>query len=130
MEAGSKAFDLEIVETTSSRTGYPEGLRWALTGFKDWEEAEEAAKALDGEIISLRRRDGQQLWTHVTGEFSSRTRARRKAMTRRSGRAASNPPASTGTARASPWQMPSSAESLTRTAWRPGPARSAGPARR
>lgn len=56
-----KAF--EIVETTSSLSGYPENLRWALTGFAEWDEAEEAAKALDGEIISLRRRDGQQLWT-------------------------------------------------------------------
>ena len=46
-----KAF--EIVETTSSRSGYPEGLKWALTGFEDWAEAEEAAKALDGESVAL-----------------------------------------------------------------------------
>ena len=56
-----KAF--EIVETTSSMSGYPENLKWALTGFSSWEDAEEAAKELGGEIISLRRRDGQQLWT-------------------------------------------------------------------
>ena len=64
----------EIVETTSSRSGYPEGLKWALTGFEDWEEAEEAAKALGGEIISLRRRDGQQPWTRDGRVFEPYTR--------------------------------------------------------
>lgn len=67
-----KAF--EIVETTSSSSGYPEGLKWALTSFEDWDEAEEAAKALDGEIISLRRRDGQQLWTRDGRVFEPYTR--------------------------------------------------------
>lgn len=64
----------EIVETTSSLSGYPENLKWALTGFPSWEEAEEAAKALDGEIISLRRRDGQQLWTRDGRAFEPYTR--------------------------------------------------------
>ncbi len=64
----------EIIETTSSLSGYPENLRWALTGFAEWDEAEEAAKALDGEIISLRRRDGQQLWTRDGRVFEPYTR--------------------------------------------------------
>ena len=67
-----KAF--EIVETTSSLSGYPENLKWALTGFSSWEDAEDAAKALDGEIISLRRRDGQQLWTRDGRVFEPYTR--------------------------------------------------------
>lgn len=64
----------EIVETTSSRSGYPEGLKWALTGFEDWGEAAMAAKDLGGEIISLRRRDGQQLWTRDGRVFEPYTR--------------------------------------------------------
>lgn len=67
-----KAF--EIVETTSSLSGYPENLKWALTGFPSWDDAEDAAKALDGEIISLRRRDGQQLWTRDGRVFEPYTR--------------------------------------------------------
>lgn len=66
--------DFEIVETTSSLSGYPENLKWALTGFSSWEDAEDAAKALDGEIISLRRRDGQQLWTLDGRAFEPYTR--------------------------------------------------------
>lgn len=64
----------EIIETTSSRSGYPEGLKWALTGFEDWGEAAMAAKDLGGEIISLRRRDGQQLWTRDGRAFEPYTR--------------------------------------------------------
>lgn len=64
----------EIIETTSSRSGYPEGLKWALTGFEDWDEAEMAAKDLGGEIISLRRRDGQQLWSRDGKAFEPYTR--------------------------------------------------------
>ena len=64
----------EIIETTSSRSGYPEGLKWALTGFEDWDEAATAAKDLGGEIISLRRRDGQQLWSRDGKAFEPYTR--------------------------------------------------------
>lgn len=35
----------EIIETTSSRSGHPEGLKWALTGFEDWGEAAKISKA-------------------------------------------------------------------------------------
>lgn len=54
-----KAF--EIVETTSSLSGYPENLRWALTGFAEWDEAEEAAKALDGEQSAREYWDGESV---------------------------------------------------------------------
>lgn len=64
----------EIIETTSSHSGYPEGLKWALTGFEDWDEAATAAKDLGGEIISLRRRDGQQLWSRDGRAFEPYTR--------------------------------------------------------
>lgn len=54
---------LDIVTTTSRPDGYPEKLGYALTGFDSWNEAEEAAKALNGEIIGMHRRDGDELWS-------------------------------------------------------------------
>ncbi|MBR1800651.1 MAG: hypothetical protein IJ767_04050 [Bacteroidaceae bacterium] len=53
---------LSYVETTSSRTGYPENTSWAITGFEDYEEAEQFAKDNDLELIWLTKRDGWNLW--------------------------------------------------------------------
>lgn len=62
---------LSYVETTSSRTGYPENTSWAITGFEDYEQAEKFAKANGLRLIWLKKRDGWNLWTRegdYTGE--------------------------------------------------------------
>lgn len=53
---------LSYVETTSSRTGYPENTSWAITGFDDYDEAEQFAKDNGLRLIWLRKRDGWNLW--------------------------------------------------------------------
>ncbi|MCR5065120.1 MAG: hypothetical protein K6A67_05050 [Bacteroidales bacterium] len=54
---------LSYVETTASRTGYPENCSFAITGFEDYEQAEKFAKENGLQLIWLKKRDGQQLWT-------------------------------------------------------------------
>lgn len=58
--------DVEQVETTSSRTDYPEGLGYALVGFDDMEQVRELAKAFNLTPVLLRTRDGASFW-HVDG---------------------------------------------------------------
>lgn len=53
---------LSCVETTSARTGYPENLSWAITGFETYEEAEEFAREHDLELIWLTKHDGWNFW--------------------------------------------------------------------
>lgn len=53
----------EIVETTSDGNGYPRNLKRAIIGFADFTRAEEFAKENNGEIIELKRKEGQQLWS-------------------------------------------------------------------
>lgn len=53
---------LEIVETTSDRSGYPRGLGWAVIGFYSFEEAKELADKHGLQVTLLERFDGWQLW--------------------------------------------------------------------
>ena len=53
---------LSYVETTSSRTGYPENTSWAITGFENYDEAEQFAKDNGLDLIWLTKRDGWNLW--------------------------------------------------------------------
>lgn len=53
---------LELIETTSSGTGYPQALCSAIIGFDTFEEAEELAKEHNLDIEIFTKRDGWNLW--------------------------------------------------------------------
>lgn len=59
----------EIIETTDNCNGYPSNLKKAVIGFEDFEDAEHFAKENGGEIIKLRRKAGQQLWSRGSRAF-------------------------------------------------------------
>lgn len=54
--------DLEYVETTSGRNGYPENIQGAIVGFENWEQLEKIAVKYNLEAINLHKRDGWQLY--------------------------------------------------------------------
>lgn len=53
---------LELIETTSERTGYPANLRHAIIGFETFEEAEKIAGENNLSIGIFTKRDGWQLY--------------------------------------------------------------------
>ena len=53
---------LQLIETTASRTGYPERLQKAIIGFDTFEEAEELAEENGLSIEFFQKRDGWDLW--------------------------------------------------------------------
>lgn len=53
---------LAVVATTSAPNGYPLFIQNALTGFENWEEAQQVAKVYDLQLIWLQKRDGWDLW--------------------------------------------------------------------
>ena len=53
---------LQLIETTASRTGYPERLQKAIIGFDTFEQAEELAKENGLSIEFFRKRDGWNFW--------------------------------------------------------------------
>ena len=53
---------LQLIETTASRTGYPERLQKAIIGFDTFEQAEELAKENGLSIEIFQKRDGWDLW--------------------------------------------------------------------
>lgn len=55
--------NLEQVETTSARNGYPRNLQHAYIGFESFAQAQEIANEFNLQLIWLTARDGQQLWT-------------------------------------------------------------------
>lgn len=55
---------LDIVSVTESSNGYPQNVQLAMTGFKNFEQAEEVAKANDLTTVCLYKRDGWDLWTN------------------------------------------------------------------
>jgi hypothetical protein len=59
----------EIIETTSEGNGYPSNLKKAVIGFEDFEDAEYFVKENGGEIIELKRKAGQQLWSRGSRAF-------------------------------------------------------------
>lgn len=56
------AENCQEVEVTDGANGYPENLQKAVIGFSDFEEAEEFAAKVEGEIVMLHKRDGWQFW--------------------------------------------------------------------
>lgn len=65
----NSVLDLSIVETTTSRTGYPENTSWAIVGFEDYEEAEHFAETNNLQLMFLNKRDGWNLW-HREGYYT------------------------------------------------------------
>lgn len=53
---------LQVVDTTASRTGYPEALQKAIIGFDTFEQAEELAKENGLSIEAFKQHDGWDLW--------------------------------------------------------------------
>lgn len=54
--------NLQFIETTSGRNGYPEHLRPGLIGFETYEQVEVFAKDRNLSVELFHRRDGWQLW--------------------------------------------------------------------
>lgn len=55
--------NLQVVETTSERSGYPRYIIPAIIGFEDWQQAELFCdENPDFQLIWLDRRDGWNLW--------------------------------------------------------------------
>ena len=55
---------LNIVEVTQGVNGYPEGLYKAIIGFDYFENAEDFAEQVNGEVVLLSKRDGHALYTN------------------------------------------------------------------
>ena len=55
---------LNIVEVTQGVNGYPEGVYKAIIGFDYFENAEDFAEQIGGEVVLLSRRDGHALYTN------------------------------------------------------------------
>lgn len=53
---------LQLIETTASRTGYPEGLQKAIIGFDTFGQAEALAKENGLRIEFFQQHDGWDLW--------------------------------------------------------------------
>lgn len=53
---------LDVVEITQGTNGYPEGLYKALKGFDYFENAEDFAEQVGGEVVLISKRDGHQFW--------------------------------------------------------------------
>lgn len=62
---------LIIIETTSESSGYPRNLKRAIIGFPDFSEVESFVKENGGEIIELRRKAGQELWSRYGRVFEA-----------------------------------------------------------
>lgn len=54
--------NLEVIETTSARNGYPENIKKAVIGLDNFEQAEELAKKYGLSIETFAKRDGWQLY--------------------------------------------------------------------
>jgi len=55
-------YGLDIVETTSERSGYPRNLKYALVGFDTFEECKSFCDKYGFHPVHLEKRDGWQLW--------------------------------------------------------------------
>lgn len=67
---------LNIVEVTQGRNGYPEGLYKAIVGFDYFENAEDFAEQVNGEVVLLSRRDGYALYTNNGRAYEGIERAK------------------------------------------------------
>lgn len=55
---------LKLVDVTQGMNGYPSGLYKAVSGFESFEDAEDFAKQVRGEVVDLCKRDGHQFWSN------------------------------------------------------------------
>lgn len=55
---------LDVVEITQGVNGYPKGLYKAIAGFDYFENAEDFAEQVNGDVVLLSRRDGHALYTN------------------------------------------------------------------
>ena len=53
---------LSQVEITTGINGYPSHLHAGIIGFESFQQAKEVANKYGGEVVSLHRRDGWELW--------------------------------------------------------------------
>ena len=67
---------LNIVEVTQGVNGYPEGLYKAIIGFDFFENAEDFAEQIGGEVVLLSRRDGHALYTNRGRAYEGIERAK------------------------------------------------------
>ena len=67
---------LDIVEVTKGKNGYSEGLYKAIVGFDYFENAEDFAEQVNGEVVLLSKRDGHQLWTNKGRAYEGIERAK------------------------------------------------------
>ncbi len=56
----------DYVETTSELTGYPRNIEAAITGFENFDEAQDFADRNGLRLVLLTKRDGWDLWTGRT----------------------------------------------------------------
>lgn len=73
-----KAYEdgLNFVEITQGMNGYPEGLYKAIAGFDYFENAEDFAEQVNGEVVLLSRRDGHALYTNNGRAYEGIERAK------------------------------------------------------
>ena len=62
LEKVSQAEGLQVVATTTDRTGYPRGEGWALTGFDSWEQAVRVSSEHGLELFWGFQKDGWHHW--------------------------------------------------------------------
>lgn len=67
---------LDIVEVTKGKNGYPDGLYKAIVCFDYFENAEDFAKQVNGEVVLLSKRDGHHLWTNKGRAYEGIERAK------------------------------------------------------
>ena len=67
---------LNIVEVTQGVNGYPKGLYKAIAGFDYFEDAENFAEQVNGEVVLLSRRDGHQFWVNHGRQYEPLERAK------------------------------------------------------
>lgn len=61
-------YDLQFVETTDQRNGYPSNIMGAIIGMDSFDLAKELAKKYNLDIELITKRDGWQLW-YRTGDW-------------------------------------------------------------
>ena len=67
---------LNVVEVTQGMNGYPKGLYKAIAGFDYFENAEDFAEQIDGEVVLLSRRDGHALYANKGRVYEGIERAK------------------------------------------------------
>lgn len=64
---------LDLVETTSERNGYPSNLKYAIVGFKNFDDAKRIAAEHYLRLAWIDKRDGWQLWHRGNAAYEPMT---------------------------------------------------------